>query len=243
MVAILKLLAFIQTMDPEIAILYTIIALVGVYKGIIKLPVLKKTKSGNPHAGCSNEQNLLRIVDKAVNTVARRIQIEERDTLREQMNAAEVYLMEMKKIMKSAYLTMVKEFRGGQKDGLADLKDVQHYVEILDNMETEVLGKFRRWMKENHFIERSEEEFRIYVDGKIKYIDDFITEILNQRYSSAVFEISREKLYDHNILVPSVAAHELIREFFYKARDISRAKKKLVKELNDTMSTVTEEGV
>ena len=114
--------------------------------------------------------------------------------------------------------------------------DIKHYEKLVELIERKkIKPKLRKFMKENHFTSRTEQEFSLYVDEKIEFLINVVTKHLNDDYENALFETPREVLQQENykFLVPFVK--DKWRKMFYDCRDISRTWEAEIKRLEDKL--------
>lgn len=191
------------------------------------------TNDINKHAQCANFPSIILIVKNAIAKMARVQFIEINVTISEQMTEFDDLYVDFKKIFKSNYMTLYRKKTKKPKAGILKEKDVQHYIDILSGMESQLKGITRRFLKKNHFLEKSEEEFRLYIDERSEDYQNEISEILDDRYDSDIFIVSREELYESNINNCRVELRNKVEKFFYKVRTISLEKKAEVKKLEE----------
>ena len=175
----------------------------------------------NTHEGCPHYPDIKNIIHEATTNSSKITRIQSLDILRDQMAEVELTMMDIKKKFMKVYFTGLATLRG-TKEGLIGSRDVAHYTEIMDNLEIDSCGVMLKFMKQNHFTDKTEDEFVLYVQKKIKYLQEHVTDELNTRYESHHFEMSRESLFELNTRECLAYSNEKLRELFYKVREISK---------------------
>ena len=181
-------------------------------KNIITIPfTVKKRKS---HKGCSLHTHML----KSISDQARIIRIKHIDTLYEQMSMLESIHDEITLRMRAIYNHIAHE-----------TQDKEHYSLLVNVLEKEVKGLFRKWFKENHFTSRTELEFKTYVDEKVSQLLQRVSFGIDEKYKG--FDFPRDELRKEHEKDFIAFAGNKFRDAFYKARDISAEKEKQVDEI------------
>jgi len=109
--------------------------------------------------------------------------------------------------------------------------DVQNYINLLGSSDTLLKGMTRRFLKKNHFIEKSDEEFRIYISERTEDYQRAFSQYLDEHYSSSHYTVSREELFESNFAncVPEMS--KKIDTFFYRIRAIAKSQQEKVEKL------------
>lgn len=201
----------------------------------IIVPIVKsknKNETGNPHTDCPFYQDLLNIVEQVLRTndeTSRKIyMIETQITLEEQMKEVEMYLSNIKDNFKTTYLKEMRECNNDDVNGLMDEKDAQHYMTILNDVEEHCKELIRTWVRRNHFSDKSDQDFLVYVDQRFNMVTSHIRTKLDELYQTNCFSISRERLYQINIMHIKTKAQEQFRLLFFRVREISINKKQTI---------------
>jgi len=195
------------------------------FKGIIKIPGFGTKNGGNVHAKCGNFDSVINLINNAISIYQKTIRIKYIETLYEQMTLLEV-------VHEDITLKMLADFRGLTHD----IKDIRNYRVLIKNMEHELKNLFRKWCKENHFTQRTETEYLIYIKEKLQLIQKVITARLDDEFVD--YGVSREDLRADNIkhLIPYI--QDKYTKIFYDFRDISASKEKEVKKLNESLTSL-----
>ncbi len=239
-----ELIAIWRASGTLTQILAVVFVVYGVLKGIIVLPAwirLKKkpipTHDLSVHSQCVNFPSLKLVVIRAIEKSAEIQRILINDTLNEQMNEADDLLNDVKEILRQNYLLLYKHFKKQpEMAGILSEKDVQHYDALLQGMDHKLKGMARRFLKRNHFTEKSEEEFRLYIAKRTEDFQRAASQYLDERYDTNTFGISREHLFKSNKETCMPEIQKKISEFFYNARDIASAKELEVEKLRNDIS-------
>lgn len=229
----------INSMTTSELLLWIVLIGVFIYNGTIKLPSWIKTKkktsdSADPHESCPHKIHLMSMIQSATNATALMIKIDRYDTVREQMNTAEAALETLESQFKKEYIKIMKANDFVLLD-MVGSKDYKHYEEILGNVSLEIKEVLKLWFKENHFIERSDEDFSAYVESKLKILQGKMAEILDLKYASTQFGVSREMLSEANTEALKEIGYNQLRQMFYAVREISRVKKAQIHEIEKQM--------
>lgn len=219
-----------------VAILY------GLQKGLFdtlidKIKGNKKPKEHNhkveSHSACNNFPSLKLLVKNAIDKAAQIQYILLNETLSDQMNEVDELFVDIREILKSHYMTLYRTKKDIDIAGLLNEIEVLFYITIVDSSEGMLKGLSRRFLKKNHFLDKSEEEFRIYVSKRAEDYRQAFSSYLDERYNSAMFTISREELFEWNMEMVYPNVLRKVEEFFYRVRTISLEKRQKVKELEE----------
>lgn len=237
------LIRLYDTTDKLSLILLAIGLSYAVYSGIIKIKWFKRKKKNalNPHIGCVNYESLQKMINTAVEEASRRasdrmyriIRIKRFETIYEQMNEADLAWIKVSDMLKEHFYEYVDE-----QDDLTELEKqhaVKYYNAVIDTMAIEVKGLIRRWMIKNHFMEKSDIEYKVYVTDKFEALSHKITLLMDYSYLQSLLKIERRELHNKSMeLVPQMQA--VVNDFFNKARTIAKEKYALVEELEKESS-------
>ena len=229
----MEFIDIIKGLTPVEAFLVGGIFLYLVIKGVIKLPKwIQLKKSGKSiHSTCVHFPSLKLLVTDVLEKSAKIQKILINETISEQMNEGDDLFIDIRDSLKSNYLTLYKEYKKGDKAGLMQENDVLSYIAILNNTESLLKGMTRRFMKKNHFLKKSDSEFRIYVKERTEDYQKALSTYLDEHYSSNRFKVSRELLYESNMKVCFPWIADKAENFFYRVRDIAQSKREKVEKL------------
>jgi hypothetical protein len=151
-------------------------------------------------------------------------EIKNRTILMEQMNIVASANAKIMFLMRSTYLTLTKCER-----------DINHYDEILETAKKEVKNNLRKWLKVNHYTNKTEMEFNLYIGERINDLLDVVTYHLNRKHKNHYFETPRNILLEQNQLEVIPKALIIWQKMFSDCREIARD--------NETLILKLEEGI
>jgi len=225
-----SLYLIIKTMSPVEAVLSTIIFAFLVYRGYINIPAfLKRKKADAPtdptdltgiHRSCVNYSSLLIILERAIKDSDEIIQIKYIETVYDQMNLAEEYWSRIRMQLREAFVSLLDPSLSSKQAQDAKIC----YNLILDKLGGELLGLIRKWIKRNHFLEKSEIEFKAYIDQRVGDLEEFFSISIQDIYMPSGIQVDIETLRTFNIeqVMPGIAKE--LADFFMRARAISAEK-------------------
>lgn len=196
----------------------------------------KKTEHNHKiesHSACSNFPSLKLLVINAIEKSAEIQRIQINETISDQMNEVDELFTDVREILKSNYLTLYRKKKDLDISGLLNEMEVQFYIALIDSSENMLKGLSRRFLKKNHFLDKSEEEFRLYVSKRAEDYQRAFSSYMDEKYNSNMFAVSREELYEWNMEVCYPQILRKVEEFFYRARTISLEKREKVKSLEE----------
>jgi len=219
---ILQLPAIVQTV--------IVLAVYSLIKGgyITSKFIVKKKKnigSISDHSECKNFPSLVVMMKDAMYKSSKIQTIKREDTIYDQVNIFENIFEDIFKILKSNYLTLYKNEKSIPIDGILNHIEVKYYLSILRNSQKSLKQLTIKFMKENHFLAKSEAEFRSYIIERSEDYQQALSEYLDYEYDSQNFAVSREKLYKSNMKCMDKINNKL-EEFFYKVRDVTISNQK-----------------
>ena len=179
----------------------------GIIKGIIVIPFIPIGKRKATHPSVDKELKIW-----AIKTM---------ETLYEQMNHVEV-----------AHSNILSKMEGVYAELTTNRTYIQHYFLLIDKIEGKCKGKVRKWLKENHYTDKTEVEFNLYIKENTELLLNIVVKDLNTFYTDDYFvDVPREVLQTANTQQLIPFAKEAWREMFYYCREISRKKEKLIAEI------------
>jgi len=244
----MELFKIIQQMTPIEAFLVAIIVFYLGSKGILKIPFItnlldkqkekKAVKKGGkaPVSKKSLPADIILIIRNAIEKAIKIEHIRINETISEQMNEADILFEDTRKLMRKSFLTLFKQHRKGDINGLIDDPEVKFYLTIVESSETEMKGNLRRIMKKNHFLEKDENGFRTWIKEKTVKLRDIMTDVFDMKYSTKDFTISREELYEKHMKEVMPQVEDLLEGFFYRIREIAREKNDLIRHLEEDIA-------
>lgn len=231
-----EIIAAFEGLHLIIQILIIIVITYLLKTGIIELPLKqyqKKKAINKPfeiHSKCAHFPSLVKMIQDALYKSSKIQTIKREDTIYDQINIFNDLFEDIFKILKSNYLTLYKNHNNVPIDGLLNNIQIKYYLSILRNSHSDFKKLTIKFMKENHFIEKSETEFRTYIAERSEDYQQALTEYLDGEYDSNIFNVSRERLYKSNMKCID-KINVKIEEFFYKVRDVSIKNQKKISDL------------
>lgn len=230
----IELVDWLQKQGTLTIVLFVGVVLYLAYRGILKIPGLKKKNKGNPHAGCEHVHDAQVRIGKIMQARMRADYIVNTERVRLQMDAAELTADDIIASLKRHYLKLLKSIWQAET-GLVDHADFRGYEAILKAWRAETLTVVRHMMRENN-IPENDAEFEQYASVKTGKLIEHFTQFLNDYYSDG-YIIKREQLYDAHLgkfrdmqsVMPEVK--EKLYKFFRQAKRIYIDQMGLVKKL------------
>lgn len=223
----------IQTL---IIILVVLLVIYLIKKGVLDL-ILKKflgkkeiKADVKAHEVCPHFPSLVSMMRDAMYKNIKIYALKTQETVYDQMNIFENTLDDIIKIRKSNYLTLYKTEKKIKIDGILNHIQVKYYISLLKGSRDPLEAVVLKYMKENHFLEKSEIEFTVYKAERGEKILQEWNEYFDDEYDSDDFDVSREKLY----LSDKACDDKIIAKlnlFFDKARMVSKENNKKIKKL------------
>ena len=161
--------------------------------------------------------------------VAKKIKIYEirkHRILEEQMEKVSRSMISLKAIMMQNYRELIDGKEGAERD-------LRAYDKICDYMITEVKGFIRKWIYQNHLLEKTDIEFREYTEKTALALMELMTSILNAHIHTGDFLVTRSEIRNNNYSRSVNTVTNLIEEMLYDIRKIAQDKEKEIAEYND----------
>jgi hypothetical protein len=216
-------------------IIIGILLLFLISNGIIQVPKwlnIKKAKTlGNypeSHAACElYPEHLSGLKDqRAIGEKVSRIKYH--DTVYDQMIKVRLYAEQVKTILMRHYTKLLQD-RGLNEKQISDAKiDYRKDLKIAID---EACGYLRKWVKNNHFTDKSDVEFNEYIMLRTAEVMEKVTEVIDAYYLSSVCIIDREELRKSNETECAPGISQLISKMFFEIREIAEIKQKEIAEL------------
>lgn len=177
-------------------------------------------ESNGAHKNCPRWREILVVVQIETEKVTRINHIREIEMIRDQMNYAEEKVSELRKEMRSAFLSLLRETTGEQN--VVHTHASGDYANVLRVLTYELLDKFRVIYRENHLSEMSDVDFEGYLKVRMTNVRNMITEILDEVYPP-YSEPSREQVYEvnHSIMV---RLDDIVEDAIRRGRIMAKAR-------------------
>ena len=171
-------------------------------------------------------------LDREVRKLYRQIsKIEEVIILKEQMKHAE-YLIEEMVVMAETTFSRILKLNNADDDIFAS-KEYRIYKGVLELIREKLIIKIRLMCRDNHFAEKTEAEFAAYIKMQDRLIQSFIREKV-VFYFPYYSELTDYDMMDEVYAGISTA----IFSFFHTAREISKAKRAEICELENEIDAL-----
>lgn len=242
------LLVAVQGMDPVEAILVTVITIYFFYKGgsnyflpFIRNKSKKKSKEDSLigiHENCKNFSSVALILEKVMDKSDRIFRIKYQETLYDQMNDAEIVWDSTRDALMENFLLVLHNSPDLiiSKSQISDA--VYFYGKIIDAMEVDILGVVRRWMRKNHFAEKSHIEYDRYIEEKTRLLEDKISRLFDESYHEDRLLVERPLVQQSFNKNYKEQLHRNIRIFLIKAKTTAVVNLKRIKDIEEEISKI-----
>lgn len=192
----------------------------------------------NPHAGCPYSHDAVLKVKEIIELFLVRLEIKYQDCVKEQMMYIEQCLPQLIGKIKSHFLQLLRD-KKGKGAMLVGTPAEKAYDLMLKDLSTMIKSKYRFYVRENHFTEKTESEFKLYVGVRVESIIQATTDILDDTYFM-LEGITREELYDWNKAIENAIKLDMI-EIFSECKRISFEKQKAIQDIDAKVETLFKE--
>lgn len=235
----------IQQMDPIVAVMATIMTIYFLYKSgsniipkiIGKKKIEEKCTLLDAHKNCINYPSVANILERVMEKSDRIFRIRYQETLYEQMNDAELLWDAARDDLMANFLLVLKD-----QDFVITKAEIPSalfiYSKIIDSMEVDVLGVIRRWMRKNHFIDKSEIEYDQYIEEKIELLHDKIVRLFDESYNDDKLLIERSLLRDSFDIKYFASIQKRARIFFLKAKATAHESARRIAEIEEEIAQI-----
>lgn len=121
------------------------------------------------------------LIDKGIRLAIRHTMIKNQETIRDQMNMAEMYLAEVSAVCKKHFSELMKEY-GASRPEL--MEEYVAFARDLSGVIANMLSAFRFVMRDNHLAEKGDKDMDSYIEDKLSYLQSSITVWFNEVYRS-----------------------------------------------------------
>jgi len=155
--------------------------------------------------------------------------------LSEQMKQAEVLLSDYVKIAKQVFLKFIRNFEVPYDE---EEVEIQRYSELLKITEYEIKNELRRSFLENHYIEKTPEEFHNYKEKQLEKIFSIVSDYINFTYKPRFFPIEtirneqKNNLYSYSKILDKIYdnALEIVKKYHSEIRKLEDLNNKNVQQ-------------
>ena len=200
------------------------------------------TKKPTPHSTCIHGKDIVMVLKKQAEMI-NAIHETRAGIIPEQMKYAEGRGADIQGLMQKNFLHLLdEEIESGN---LADLSIVEHedfrsFKLCLKSVYTDILDLVRLAFRENHYSEKDEKEFRIYVDNKVSEIIQKATDELNDMYRGRL--IQRSRIYKENQRTIS-EIRGILCDVFWQARAVAHKAKDECKQIEKNFEDYLSETI
>lgn len=241
-----NLLAAIQQMDPIVAVMATVMTIYFLYKSgsniipkvLGKKKPLKNSGLMDLHRNCANSTSIAVILERVMDKSDKIFRIRYQETLYEQMNDAELMWDNSRDALMENFLKVLND----DPDVLPTKNEINAsvflYGKIIDSMEVDILGIVRRWMRKNHFADKTSIEYEAYIDDKTKLLHDKVVRLFDESYNEDRLLTPRldvKKAFDADHMSE---VNKGIRTFFLKAKATAEESARRIAVLEEEISKI-----
>jgi len=245
-----NLLFAVQHMSPVEAMLTTVVVLFFLYRSGVNwfIPFIKKSKNKryveeqptsllSIHKDCANFTSISVILKEVMNVSDKIFRIKYQDTLYKQMNEAEIMWDKCKVLLKTNFKNTYKN-ENGDSDKITQSACIHSYETIIDSIEVDMMGLIRRWMKNNHFVDKNDVDYSYYIKEKFGLLHNRMLDLFDERYNDGQLKVDREtlaKTMQNNVLHEIEA---LVTQFFLTAKTIAEASNAEIEKLEKKIENI-----
>ena len=118
-------------------------------------------------------------------------------------------------------------------DSKESYKEIRAYANILDVSFKPITWKLRKWVIKNHLTERSEMEFKEYVEETTDEVIEATSASIDKNYFSEDFSINRIQLKKKNLEVSGKELYDTISDTLYELRNVSKKYQVQIRNIED----------
>lgn len=170
----IEIITSLKDMDNTGIFLVSVLVSFSLMQGSVQIPKIFKKKRNKKTSNSlvqllmdnPNYPTLTAILEKSMEKSDEITKIKYIDVIYEQMTEAELVTEEIKEILSNSLdemLDPIDELSKSEKEIV-----LLQFEIILENMENSFIGIFRKWMKRNHFLDKTPIEFNVYIQDKIE---------------------------------------------------------------------------
>lgn len=186
----------------------------------------KDTPHKPPHATCPYGRDIILILKRQSETI-NKIRDAHANILPEQMKYAESKAIEVRALLQKIFVKLLHE---ATTNTHVESRDYHLYRLCLRSIYEDLRDYIRVCFRENHLIEKTDSDYKEYVNLKVQEIIQTTTELLDDLYQGEV--VQRDILHQANMeSVPVIRV--LLTEIFYKAREIAQQSHDQIKSLEN----------
>jgi len=223
-------------MSPIEAMLLTIMVIFLIYRGIINIPfILKKKKKPGTilglHSDCKNFSSFISILDKAMRDTSEIMHIKYIETVYDQMNLVEESWRRIRVDLKQAFVKNLSD--NISEHHKQDAKVC--YNLVIDKIGRDMIGLMRKWIKRNHFTEKTEIEFQTYIGERVKDLEEFFTIAIQDVYvpDQMLVDLKQLRKFSVEKVMPEISRE--IFSLFTKIRIVAIEKEAEIQKIKEKL--------
>lgn len=178
------------------------------------------------HDKCPRRYDVLMRIYKISDIEKKIFELSHLEVVRQQMSYAEAAATEAIDLLTRIYVQILK--KKGYKDPIRTTSG-QSYLLLMQYLKERVTDKMRQYIRLNHFSERTDEEFKIYVEKNTTEFSLFASECIDNMYFYTE-DITRTELHHENRKKQS-EFNLIIENCFDKCRSTAFTIKKQIEKL------------
>lgn len=177
----------------------------------------KKEPYKPPHSICAHGRDIVLVLKKQAELV-NKVRDLSSNILPEQMKYAESKATEIRIVLQKAFFKLLADIKDSEEFNYLESEDYHVYRLCLRSIYEDLKDYVRICFRENHLSDKTESDFKEYVNLKIDDVFQKTTELLNELYKGKI--VTRSMVHKSNQdILPILRV--LLSEIFYKAREIS----------------------
>lgn len=209
------------------------------FKDFIFKGTNKKENCPESHMECSRHNDIMIVIDKSYEVSNYEISLMKMETIREQMDYADHVMSNLLNNLQTYYVRELKNYIDDATVTRSD--DFLDYEKTLDLFKRRLMSSFREFCRQNHFIDKDEEEFDKYRQTKAVSLLNEGSKYLNDLYMYQK-HITREMLFKINEPhIPEFLA--TIKDIITNARQVAIKNNAKLKEKKWELATLLESFV
>lgn len=178
------------------------------------------------HIECSRHNDVMILLDKSYEVSNYEISLMKMETIREQMDYADHVMTNLLNNLQAYYIKELKKYMKDEVVTKSD--DFLDYEKTLELFKNRLMGSFREFCRQNHFIDKNEEEFDKYRHTKALSLLNEGSKYLNDLYMYQK-HITREMLFEIN--APHIPEFlKTIKDIITNARQVSIKNNSILKD-------------
>ena len=226
---IITALSGLQT-PIQILVIVTLVYLVK--GGTFDLPkyLIGKKKKSKTHETCDNYADHMSLLEKERLKGYKIAEIKYKSLLFEQMTKVEILVNKIKLMMTKEFSMLIDSMDISEKRK-SDAKVL--YEGIVKWALEDAQGYLKGWIKDNHFVEKTDVAFQEYIQKRTVEANEVISDGIDRYYIKSIFHVDRDDLKRANDvnLLPRITP--MVSIMFIEVRSIAEEKIELIKQIEE----------